>query len=54
VAVKALSSVCNSSAFLQNTCKRDEPQMRPDAGRVMLARTAGMAAREEQFWALLV
>jgi hypothetical protein len=54
VAVKALSSVCNSFAFLQNTCKRDEPQMQPDVDRVMLARTAGMAAREEQFWALLV
>jgi hypothetical protein len=50
VAVEALSSVCDGSAFLQKTCKRGEPEMRPATGCVLLARTPGMAAREEQFF----
>jgi hypothetical protein len=50
VAVEALSSVCDGSAFLQKTCKRGELEMRPATGCVLLARTPGMAAGEEQFW----
>jgi hypothetical protein len=45
----AWSRIPDSRVFPQEVWKRGEPQMRPERGRVVIARTAGMAAREQDF-----
>ena len=43
------SRIRDSRSFLQEVWRRGEPDMRPDSGRIVLARTAGMAALEESY-----
>ncbi|CAM0903571.1 unnamed protein product [Alopecurus aequalis] len=43
------SRIQDSCEFIEETWRRSEPAMRPDFGRIMLARTAAMAANEARF-----
>ena len=43
------SHVRDSRYFMEEGWRRSEPSMRPDSGRIVLARTAGMEALEERY-----
>ena len=44
------SRVRDGSYWVQEVWKRGEPSLRPERGRVVLARTAGMAKLEQEFY----
>ena len=43
------SHVRDSRYFMEEVWRRGEPSVRPDSGRIVLARTAGMATLEERY-----
>ena len=45
----AWTGIRDGRSFLAEVWRRGEPDMRPDYGRIMLARTTGMAALEESY-----
>ena len=48
-ATVAWSCIKDGRYFGQEVWRRGEPSMRPDSGRIVLARTAGMEALEESY-----